>query len=768
MTNMGQILRPRIVFALVTGLAVAVLMPLVFLLPSARSAPAVFKPSPVSRAAPLRGIGQALADRPDAGSQPSTRVTPFVLPSGTWMPLGPAPIGPPYLAGGGFYGGANSGRITGLTRIPSGTLAGRVVAGTAGGGIWTSDANGTTWTARSDTAPDLAIGAVTVDPKNPNHLIAGTGENNQCGDCFAGMGILVSTNGGTTWTPQNPGGVFTGKSISQVAIDPSNSNHQFAATNGGLYVTTNGGTTWAKPTSPTYTAVDGNITAVVINPKKPSIVYIGGGAKAVAKSSNGGVTWAPANTGITIPSPSTAPLIALALARSTPTTLYASVGSFNPVAVYKSTSSGASWNKLTATPDFTGQAYAYGSGTSEQGWYDNVLAVDPTNANHVLAGGIALVETKNGGASWTNVNGQPFFGPGINKIHPDQHALAFSGTSVWIGNDGGVYRYTPFTGAVANANGNLNVTQFYYGFNVVGNAVLAGSQDNSSARTTSTTLSKWTGIYAGDGGPSQITSNLPAMEFIESDEELLVTKDTFATTLNDITPPAHSSTGSLFTPPELVIPNTTNPSSPTVFYGGQDLYRTTNPGGTPPTWTKVTSVGSNPSLGGDVSAIARSPSNPSVVYVGFTNGVIEVSTNRGVSFVPLKARSLTETFVTGISVNPSNPKAITASFSYNDTRYVPGLPHVEQYSYTTTPGTGTWTTITGTGLPSAVSKVVYDKRSLLAATDSGVYGTTTPSGSSTPWTRVGTGLPNVQTQDLFATSSAVYALTHGRGLWRLP
>jgi hypothetical protein len=304
---------------------------------------------------------------------------------------------------------------------------------------------------------------------------------------------------------------------------------------------------------------------------------------------------------------------------------------------------------------------------------------------------------------------------------------------------------------------------------VVGNTLLAGSQDNASARTASTTLAKWTGVFSGDGGPSAITSNHTATQFIEADENLYITTDAFATTLNNITPPAQASTGSLFTPPEIVVPSTATPASPTVFYGAQDLYRTTNPAAASPTWTKVTSVGSNCAFGGIcVSSIAVSPSSSSIVYVGFTNGTIEVSTNRGASFTALKAQTLTNTFVTGLSVNPSNPKAITASFSYSDTRYVPGLPHVQQYVYTTTPATGTWTTITGSGLPAAVSKVVYDSGALVAATDRGVYGTNTPAGSSTSWTKVGTGLPNVQTQDLFANANGLYVITHGRGAWRLP
>jgi uncharacterized repeat protein (TIGR01451 family) len=726
---------------------------------SASSAAGAAGAAGAPRPAPVRGLRQAAADRPDPLSRRSVSGPQAPVPVGTWKPLGPAPIGPPFLSGGGFYGGANSGRITGLVSLPSGLHPGRVVAGTAGGGIWTSDDNGATWTPRTDFAADLAIGAVAADPSNANHLIAGTGEANQCGDCFAGAGILASVDGGTTWTLQNPGTVFTGKHIAQVAIDPSNSSHQFAATDGGLYVTTNGGTSWAKPTDPSYAVVDGNVTAVVINPSTPAIVYLGGGAKTVAKSSDGGVHWASANTGITLPSPSSAPLTALGLAHSSPSTLYASVGSTGPVALYKSTNGGSSWSQLTGAPDYTGQSYSYGSGSGEQGWYDNVVAVDPTNANHVLAGGIALVATTDGGTSWTNVNGQPFFGGGVNKLHPDHHALAFrTDGKVWVGDDGGVFLNTPSTGAVVNTNSHLNITQFYFGFNAVGNTVLAGSQDNASARTGSSSLATWTGIWGGDGGPSAITSNHTQTQFIEADSSLYVTTDGFAGTLTEISPPQLG----LFTPPMTVVPSKATPSNPTVFYGGPDLWRTTNPTAAPPTWTQVTSIGSF------VSSIAASATNPLVVYVGFTDGTIQVSTNGGLSFTSLATPPGPETFVTGLSVNPANPKAITASFSYNDTRYSPGLPHVAQYVYSTTPGSGTWTVITGNLPPAAVSRVVYDNGALVAGTDTGVYATSAPAGGATTWTSVGTGLPNVQVQDLYVQNSGVIVLTHGRGAWSLP
>src|SRR5581483_9378955 len=265
---------------------------------------------------------------------------------------------------------------------PSGTHAGRTVIGSAGGGIWTSDNNGASWTARSDQAPSLAIGSLAVDPRNPNHLIAGMGEGDQSGDSYPGFGILSSSDGGTTWSVQDPSGVFDGRHIPAVAIDPANSSHMFAATDVGLYTTSDGGTTWAKPTDPSYGAVDGHMFSVVFDPTTPTTVYIGGGAATVAKSTDGGVHWAASHTGI---SGGAGSWPALAISASSPNVLYVSIGTSNPVVLYRSSNGGGSWSQVTA-PDYTGDQYAYdgGSGGSGQGWYDNAVAIDPTNPAHVI------------------------------------------------------------------------------------------------------------------------------------------------------------------------------------------------------------------------------------------------------------------------------------------------------------------------------------------------------------------------------------------------
>ena len=623
--------------------------------------------------------------------------------------------------------------------------------GSASGGVWTSDNGGTTWTPRTDSQPDLAIGAVAVDPNNADHIVAGTGEANQSGDSFSGDGILNSTDGGTTWSRQDPGGVFDGASVSQLAIDPTSSVREFAATTAGLFETADGGTTWAQPTDASYTLdVAGRITGVVVDSAGTVRVASATGAWVVSQSVDHGATFTETDTGVAHDSGA---LVVIAVAPSSPTTLYVSVGGFAGMTFWKNTTGGAgTWTQLTGTPDYTGQAYAYGSGTAEQGWYDNTVAVDPTNANHVVAGGIAAIETTNGGTSWTNVNGQTFFGGGTNRIHPDQHALAFrTDGKILIGDDGGVFLYDPTGPTVTNLQGNLNISQFYFGFNEVGGQVLGGTQDNSSALYTGSTA--WTGIFSGDGGPSAITANHPATMFIESDESLFVTTDAFVSTRTNITPPT---SGQNFTPPMVVVPSTSTPANPTVYFGGgEGLWRTTNPT-TGATWTDITGVV------GAVSAIAVAPSDPNTIYVGLDDGTILVSFNGGTTFVGLPTQPFagTANWVTGLAVNPSNNLELTASFSYNATRTFIGSPHIARFNGVS------WSNLTGTGLPAqAVGRVVYDAGALVAATDTGVYASTD---NGATWASVGTGLPNVQVMDLDVEADGLYAATHGRGVWKLP
>ncbi len=87
-----------------------------------------------------------------------------------------------------------------------------------------------------------------------------------------------------------------------------------------------------------------------------------------------------------------------------------------------------------------------------QAWYNQFLAVDPANANHVFLGleevfeiderrrhlerSRAVLELRPA----CSANGLDSCPP---TTHPDQHAVAIANGKVYVGNDGGVYTPRP-------------------------------------------------------------------------------------------------------------------------------------------------------------------------------------------------------------------------------------------------------------------------------------------------------------------------------------
>ncbi len=109
-------------------------------------------------------------------------------------------------------------------------------------------------------------------------------------------------------------------------------------------------------------------------------------------------------------------------------------------------------------------AVAAGYQPGVQAWYNQFLAVDPANDDHVYAGLEEVYETKNGGSTWTTPGPYwnfffPCWGkdPSLPQVgcdvttHSDQHAVAIAGGQLFVGNDGGVYT-RPVDGA-ANSQG---------------------------------------------------------------------------------------------------------------------------------------------------------------------------------------------------------------------------------------------------------------------------------------------------------------------------
>ena len=146
------------------------------------------------------------------------------------------------------------------------------------------------------------------------------------------------------------------------------------------------------PNGQTYgssrTVVSGRVSCVAVDPGNGNHVLCGSAAGGVWESFDSGASWA-ARTDFA----PTLTVGALAFARSAPATVYCGTGEGSFYAglgagVLKSSNGGATWTLVAGAP-FVGQ-----------GFYD--LAVDPVNANHVLAAtSSGLYESTNGGTTWT-------------------------------------------------------------------------------------------------------------------------------------------------------------------------------------------------------------------------------------------------------------------------------------------------------------------------------------------------------------------------------
>ncbi|HVR95005.1 MAG TPA: hypothetical protein VMW27_00215 [Thermoanaerobaculia bacterium] len=133
----------------------------------------------------------------------------------------------------------------------------------------------------------------------------------------------------------------------------------------------------------------GSVTAVVVHPTDPRLVWAGTNGGGVFKSTNGGRAWSPAREGLGSPF-----VNALVADPGDPDTLYAEVG-YPPLAteIYKTTDGGATWQ-----PAGNGLPPARCCGFAQWiGW----LAIDPVRPNILYTGTAnGIYKTVNGGASW--------------------------------------------------------------------------------------------------------------------------------------------------------------------------------------------------------------------------------------------------------------------------------------------------------------------------------------------------------------------------------
>ncbi|QQS35896.1 MAG: T9SS type A sorting domain-containing protein [Ignavibacteriales bacterium] len=658
-----------------------------------------------------------------------------------WTQLGPGNIG---------------GRIRAIAVHPSDPNT--VYIGAVAGGVWKTVNGGTTWTPLTDFMENIAVCALVIDPDNPNTIYAGTGEGFFNGDAIRGAGIFKSVDAGATWSRLSATDNSDYYYVTDLDYDNTN-NVLYASTRKGLYSSNNGGSSFTTHLSGTGGS-DVHCTDIEIAYTSPVTVYAAFGLfdqSQIWRSTNAGSTF-EFNYGLT-----GAGRIELAVSKSNPLVAYASfmdLSTNGTGAMAYTNNGGGSWSARTVPgPSYAGQSTYTGS----QAWYDNILAVDPDNANNVLAGGIDNWKSTNSGNNWTQKTNWYSEAGAPPYAHADQHGLAFAPSNssiVYLGNDGGIYRSNNKGETWTSLNNDLFITQFFYGTTASSGTIYAGgTQDNGTLKSTGGTA--WNEILGGDGGATEIDFNNPNniyMEYVNL--AFFKTTNGGATFFKAMTgiptgPNFYDGTTdrTQFISPFSMDPNDAN----TIVAGTYRVWRTQNGASN---WsaisTDLTGDGSGQS-GATISAVTVAKGNSGVIYAGCSNGRVQVTTNGGTNW-NLRNSGLPNLSVTKIATDPNNPAVAYVTFS----GYQSGSKIFKTDNYGQS-----WSNISG-NLPNLPANCVAVNHSngnnIFVGTDLGVF--STENGGSS-WVQDVNGMANVPVLDLDlrASDNKLFAATHGRSMY---
>jgi hypothetical protein len=721
---------------------------------------------------------------------------------GTWSLIGPSPIG-----SGSF---ADSGRQL-SSAYDANLNGGTLFVGTADGGVWSSTSPFTTWTTHTDSLPNLAIDSVAVDPSDATGrtIYAGTGEQSAAYDALYGNGVYKSTDGGVTWAAVtgSPAGGWGRATISKIVISSTTGTVYVgigsAFGGGAVYISTDGGATWSDATGAPGT---NSVADLAIDSSNNVYAAV---AAALGTQAATGVyecaspctplsTWTLIGGGSTglnsFPDSATVENIKI-------TTVPTTAGG-GGTAVYAIGSNAASNGKmlgvyrlLPGSPTWIQVAPASMAASYEnQAWYDMYIFGDPADAsgNTVYFGLSDIYKSINaaGGApTWTNLTN--VYGGGGTGVHPDQHAATSNGSTVFFGNDGGIWDSTDGGTTFNDLNGNLSTLQFYSGdlgtnaaegctSNCDATARIGGMQDNGTAQTTGGATS-WTAAPGfGDGGYALIDPVNNNNRYGENANGGVVNSQDGFATANDAT------TGGTCGASNFYAPMVLDPGTPTtLLVGMRDLCETTNANTASPTWTDIGAPGGISTTDSALSAIAVSDAGGTKIYTGDDNVSTFFTTNNGATWTSMdtgavggpRNATITATGVgpapsyffnyaiSGMAADPTNSGVVYATLN----GFQSGAGgHV--FKWTDTGGAnGTWTDISATLPNEPYDCVVVNPQDTNEIFVGGITGVFVSVDGGTTWNQMGTGLPDAAVDGLQISKdgTTLVAFTHGRSAWQI-
>jgi photosystem II stability/assembly factor-like uncharacterized protein len=692
---------------------------------------------------------------------------------------------------------AMSGRVTSIAAVHDGNRL-TVYLGAASGGVWKSQNGGTTYKPVFDKQNVQSIGAVTIDPANPKTVWVGTGEAWTRNSVSIGDGVYKTTDGGATWTNM---GLGESERIAKILVDPTDAGTVYVCVPGklwsdsderGVYKTTDGGKSWTKVLKGGNAST--GCSMMSMDPKDPKTLYAGlwdfrrkgwtfrsGGdgetapsASGLLKSTDGGATW----TDLTAQSAAGLPAkpwgrVAVTVAPSNANVVYAFVEAVPPKnGLYRSDDGGKSWQMRDRSFAMLWRPFYFAN-----------LIVDPKDENKVYKPDGPLVMSSDGGQSFSNIGG---------GAHGDFH-------DVWIdpqstdhlitGDDGGVW-YSYDAGNKWWKGDNLPISQFYH-VSVDMNRpyrVYGGLQDNSSWVGESEypggiTNHQWENMYGGDGFWMFADPTDPDYLYAEYQGGTIARVNRRTHETRPIQPlPLYQEKKLRYNWNTPIHLSETNKG--TLYIGAQYLFRSRDRG---ETWERispdlttndpakqkqeqsggVTVDNSAAEMHTTLYAIAESPRNANVIWVGTDDGNVQVTRDAGKRWTNVTGNIHglpRNAWVSSVDAGRFDQGTVFATFDMHT------FGDMRPYAYRSTDFGRTWTSLVSPASPvrgyaHVIKQDLVNPNLLFLGTELGLW-VSVDAGAN--WARFkGSEMPAVAVRDLaiHPRDNDLVIATHGRGIW---
>ncbi|MBZ0222791.1 MAG: hypothetical protein K8F35_07160 [Dokdonella sp.] len=226
-------------------------------------------------------------------------------------------------------------RVMDIVDAPGPT--GLLYLATAANGVLASANSGVSFIASSTGLPNsVPINTLAFDPVNPLRMAAGVGYPYTAGDPLHPASIYLSTNGGASWSDALTLGGATPFYSQVTSISFGASGTVYAAVGGELYRSDDGGANWGGP----YPGGD-YLESVKADPGNAMTVLLGG-YNGLRRSTDGGATSTPLNSGLVLTVGAPAEVVRIAVHPNYPITPLLWLGTMD-AGVYFSANNGSTW-----------------------------------------------------------------------------------------------------------------------------------------------------------------------------------------------------------------------------------------------------------------------------------------------------------------------------------------------------------------------------------------------------------------------------------------